>query len=102
MNDVIPDQRGICQHCGMWAYWDGRRWRHELSKLAACPTDLRESAEPTTGDDYDTTLPDLAGVRLADLDTTPIDPAAVAALVDKACTPGASISGYNPQRMEDA
>jgi hypothetical protein len=21
----------------MWAYWDGRRWRHELSKLAACP-----------------------------------------------------------------
>lgn len=37
MNEVIPDQRGLCQHCGMWAYWDGRCWRHELSRLAACP-----------------------------------------------------------------
>lgn len=37
MNDVIPDQRGLCQHCGMWAYWDGRRWRHELNRSAACP-----------------------------------------------------------------
>jgi len=33
-----PEQRGICQHCGMWAYWDGSRWRHKLSHTAACPS----------------------------------------------------------------
>jgi hypothetical protein len=39
-----PDQRGLCQHCGMWAFWDGRRWRHELSKLAACPNGRTSAA----------------------------------------------------------
>lgn len=54
MSVETPEQRGLCQHCGMWAYWDGSRWRHKISKLAACPNGRTNAAADVLGDQDNT------------------------------------------------